>query len=772
MLVLQISAGCIILVIICTLGFHVIVTTATTAKIETTEKLIDSTEENEKQHEVLEKAESKDNKAEIIKHIQRVNNDGTYTVGYEADDGTFKIESRDVLGNVKGTFGYIDSNGEIKRVSYTANNGTGLKNNPQTSSEEIRENPKFNRTLLSSTTRRPSYPTSSSPATASTRGTVIQTIPRRLRILTSSSTSEKPYKEYSPSSSPVVTGASKAKGNDPSSTIGTVVYATSVPTSKSYVNIRPTPLPGTNIRQQLSEQQISRPEKLEIDHHVSQVQISTNREISTSKPVTEDVDEKDEEKLIIRGNTLRRQLSQDADSNLLYGPSSASIRNLPSGLSSGQKIPALVLAARQRASQIQSTINSHAEKSYSKQNEKTSSNAADEPTTQSTSEHTYLTQSPVQDQIPANKLIHQNSEQENRVLRKSEHRPPQFVRVQGSPNGRPNAPQFVRIPLPQSGHESEQYLRETTQVSSKPEIVGEPDPVGVGQVPQHLYYRRPQGPGPQNFYYPSPPVQQMPQQQQPLPPPNGPPPNQPAQPQDQMTGFYPQASPVPYYYRGGPVPIPGPYQYYGGYPERPLTTRDFERLLQLLILRHQYLQRISGPYGPYDPYYGGYQFSRAAIPPPVYGPYDGRFPYRPLPIPPYLEHENMYQAQNQIPHQSEGGPQTPYDLQRLMPRKKQYTPRYFGLQSNQIDDFETGPAQNSPTETNYLPSDVREELLYRMLMLALQSEQSATNAVVTNPAVSNSLTDSDTTSTTTKSTAPLSSYRKPVRSVQILGEEN
>lgn len=63
----------------------------------------------------------------IIKQINRVNDDGTYTFGYEAADGSFKIETRDVLGNVKGMFGYIDDQGQLKRVSYTANNGTGFQ---------------------------------------------------------------------------------------------------------------------------------------------------------------------------------------------------------------------------------------------------------------------------------------------------------------------------------------------------------------------------------------------------------------------------------------------------------------------------------------------------------------------------------------------------------------------------------------------------------------------------------------------------------------------
>ncbi|XP_014258526.1 adhesive plaque matrix protein-like [Cimex lectularius] len=72
-------------------------------------------------------AEEEQQEVPIIKQINRVNEDGTYTFGYEAADGSFKIETRDVLGNVKGMFGFIDQTGELKRVSYSASNGTGFQ---------------------------------------------------------------------------------------------------------------------------------------------------------------------------------------------------------------------------------------------------------------------------------------------------------------------------------------------------------------------------------------------------------------------------------------------------------------------------------------------------------------------------------------------------------------------------------------------------------------------------------------------------------------------
>lgn len=111
---------------------------------------------------------------DVVKQIKRINVDGSYTLGYEAEDGSFKIESRDVLGNVKGTFGFKDDEGEIKRISYSAINQTATKNSgkPVESSSS---------SLLPSSMK--PYTTSiysqinTTPLT--TKETVIQSIPRR-----------------------------------------------------------------------------------------------------------------------------------------------------------------------------------------------------------------------------------------------------------------------------------------------------------------------------------------------------------------------------------------------------------------------------------------------------------------------------------------------------------------------------------------------------------------------------------------------------------------
>merc|ERR1712142_763806 len=63
----------------------------------------------------------------ILRQINQVNEDGTYPYGFEAADGTFKIETRDLEGNVKGKYGYVDEFGELKIVEYVAGNVTGFE---------------------------------------------------------------------------------------------------------------------------------------------------------------------------------------------------------------------------------------------------------------------------------------------------------------------------------------------------------------------------------------------------------------------------------------------------------------------------------------------------------------------------------------------------------------------------------------------------------------------------------------------------------------------
>merc|ERR1719336_1942207 len=73
----------------------------------------------------------------IVKQVNEINEDGSYTVGFEASDGSFRLETKDTEGNVEGKYGFLDENGEIKIVEYSANNSTGF----QSDLELVQTNP-------------------------------------------------------------------------------------------------------------------------------------------------------------------------------------------------------------------------------------------------------------------------------------------------------------------------------------------------------------------------------------------------------------------------------------------------------------------------------------------------------------------------------------------------------------------------------------------------------------------------------------------------------
>lgn len=741
----------------------------------------------------LENAETKDaQKSEIIKQIRRMNNDGSYTVGYEADDGTFKIESRDVLGNVKGTYGYVDSNGEIKRVSYTANNtSNGLKSTtPQPNEpEEVVHIPRQNKTgfVAASTTRRPpSLAYLTSTPSSPTRSSVVQPIPKRRILLSSSERSPYSHQFSSTRQNEYTTVSPPRSKGEPTTT---VVYATSVPSFKPHVNIRPTPLPNT-----YKTEQLSRPDKLEITDHVSKVQITSNRESSTSKPVFEAQEEKVSERKSVRGNHLRRQLaendhdekfeaqqqviySQSAgdDSSHIYGGVTGTAR--PLFTTSSPRIPSLVLAARSRAAQLQNVINGNAqttsttERVYAKPPRRRPEPEDDEQTTESTSENNYITQGPVPVQIPANRDIQEASEDDKRVYRRPvvAYQPRgarEFLRQSQPSDFDYGGPRQFRLPIPQAyppppypqGYqrplytetprsESEQYLRETSAGANKG--------AAAAATPASFPVADPNDPyqGQRGRQY-------LPYQQQ-----RG------------ESGYEQPTNPIPYPQNPySPYRPPLPSQYYNN-PDRPLTARDFERLLNLLVIRHQQFQRYNyngfGG-GQINPYYGGYnpygpsQFGYQQIPrPPLYNnPYDPRYAgyNRPLgPYGQYSEPDNMYQQKQQITAPDQ---QIPYIGQRSTPRRQPYGPQYFGggPDNNYSLRPEYTEASQPHPQGEYLPADVREELLYRMLLLAMHpNEGQGSEPEASNP-------EYIAASATTTTTSPVK-FRKPVRSVQILGEE-
>ncbi|XP_067619300.1 uncharacterized protein Cpr97Eb isoform X2 [Eurosta solidaginis] len=56
----------------------------------------------------------------ILKQIDRHNDDGSYTYGYEAADRSYKIETKYPTGEVFGKYGYLDDQGKLREIEYGA----------------------------------------------------------------------------------------------------------------------------------------------------------------------------------------------------------------------------------------------------------------------------------------------------------------------------------------------------------------------------------------------------------------------------------------------------------------------------------------------------------------------------------------------------------------------------------------------------------------------------------------------------------------------------
>lgn len=74
----------------------------------------------------------------ILKQINRHNDDGSYSFGYESADGSFKIETKYPNGEVVGKYGYIGDDGKVREVEYGASSrgfepvGAGINVPPPT----------------------------------------------------------------------------------------------------------------------------------------------------------------------------------------------------------------------------------------------------------------------------------------------------------------------------------------------------------------------------------------------------------------------------------------------------------------------------------------------------------------------------------------------------------------------------------------------------------------------------------------------------------------
>ncbi|XP_072765526.1 uncharacterized protein [Anoplolepis gracilipes] len=84
---------------------------------------------------------SKPPPVQTIRNYNKVNDDGSFTFGYEAADGSFKEETRGVDCVVRGKYGYIDPDGNKREFSYVSGNPCD-PNAPKDEEEEVQEEEK------------------------------------------------------------------------------------------------------------------------------------------------------------------------------------------------------------------------------------------------------------------------------------------------------------------------------------------------------------------------------------------------------------------------------------------------------------------------------------------------------------------------------------------------------------------------------------------------------------------------------------------------------
>ncbi|CAH2266449.1 uncharacterized protein LOC120627728 [Pararge aegeria] len=629
--------------------------TNTTENVTSTEPPTDSTNSTK---EILKASETGDpTKTEIVKQIRRLNEDGSYTIGYEANDGTFKIESRDVLGNVKGTFGYLDEGGEIKRVTYTSSGDSTpvpvtTNTTPTTPTMVVRVNK-----TVSSTTRRPLATVVYPRGSATTRGTVIQAIPRRrpslMRSTTESSTEKDKLEET---------------------------------TASSQNLYRKEDIMKTRV-------QLTKPVSVTVKDDLITKQTTTAAPL-TLKSVYEHHNDKEHDSN--KSNGIRRELAGTSSNhhmvNLQQSMGDDSTDVYGSHLSHGTLRPLFTTTTTTRPRLI--PLHSLLASRQKIQQKYQDTNLEDQETTIEAStgrvfdHENVVTSNPVPViHIPAHRPVDERDYEQPLYQRPStiQFRTQEYLRDNpGAPIPIGNQRPFLhfeyqdKVLEPQYGKEHPQ--QKASEASSVPYELRPVTrvvqiPVDERGVPIQGYEAR--------FVNP---YRSQPQYQR-------------YEPIDEMQSI-----------------------------SAPVSTRDFKRLLHILILRQNRLQNLMDQLMPGPPYQP-VSYRRETYQPRHYQD-DNRYDYRYEP----RYRQDVYSNQVQYDDQ--------YESQRYVPRRR-YTRPYDSQSSasNHIDEI-----------PEYLPVEVREALLLKMLLLAINPDYAPT------PAPATELTTAAPT-------------RKQVRNVQILGED-
>lgn len=101
------------------------------------------------------KEQPKSPPVQTIRNYNKVNDDGSFTFGYEAADGSFKEETRGTDCVVRGKYGYIDPDGNRREFTYVSGNPC----DPNAPKEESQEEESAERQSNEAEDASPNYPT-------------------------------------------------------------------------------------------------------------------------------------------------------------------------------------------------------------------------------------------------------------------------------------------------------------------------------------------------------------------------------------------------------------------------------------------------------------------------------------------------------------------------------------------------------------------------------------------------------------------------------------
>ena len=667
----------------------------------------------------------------------------------KSNRNVYQVESRDVLGNIKGTFGFVDATGEIKRVSYSSSNGTGFKSTTVSPLQEqisvVQSLPRSNRTAAS---KKPNVVHSTSTE-SSTKSSVVQSIPRTRKPTTVStiSTSTTTSTESSPRPSFI-----RTKGRP-----------------RFVINGQQRPLILEEEEILDEDSQITRPSDSEKPATLRRV-VFTKRPLDHDlRPITEEFEDKDEEAKIATGNALRRQLPEETtktttpvvehedDHADVYGGALSTSRPLFTTTTPPRVVQRVAGLRQERQKHVYVNQDNGPAKFdqntrvYEQQESKTHRQEDRNPAQQ------VLIRTTTRPPIDQRDYIHQTNE-------------PLYVRQQPEAYLRDLPPGSILVPAQGNNLEEDSSYRPIplSRLLLRPEfnrLLPSQQPLYTGSTDANVHY-----------VTDTPPAAQEQEEQTPRVPVNhGFLSRQRGAYQRQIPypdGLIDQRRPI---LRPAPQPIPQDEREYQNiapeYPYRtnqlalppeppnpiapPLSRRDFQILLRRLLVSQYGAQALQYPktyledalldQQPYPTYQPVYQ-TRAEVPYPPepmisvasapaapLPPYSERIPIRRAPI--YSRAINPVYQQNQYDDFID----TRYP--KRVYRQKYYTPEVS-------DDGE-----------DILPPHIREALLLRMLQLAINAEKPI--------AMPNTMI-----MTTTAAPSP-TRYRKsgPVRSVQILGED-